>query len=75
MRNWTVGVLALLVAGCGQLGSAQGSAPAGRYTVIQAGNRTILLDTQEGRAWELMLDPQGVSRGWASINSLPGPVR
>jgi hypothetical protein len=68
----TVVLSALLLSGCGQLGQADDR---DRYTVVQAGPRTILLDTREGRAWELSLDQQGAARGWAAINSLPTGVR
>jgi hypothetical protein len=70
MKVWTLGAFALMLAGCGQMEAGQ-SSHAGRYTIIQAGNRTMLIDTQEGRAWELIVDPQGIARGWSSINSLP----
>jgi uncharacterized protein YceK len=69
-----MGLTALLLSGCGQVAGGPGQSQ-GRYAVVQAGNRTILLDTQEGRAWELVTDAQGISRGWASIASLPAAPR
>jgi hypothetical protein len=62
----------LLLFGCDQYSQSKAQS---RYTVVQAGTRTILLDTAEGRAWELAVDQQGTSRGWAAIDSLPQGVR
>jgi hypothetical protein len=73
MQRWMVLIgCATLLGGCDAISAnASKSGQSGRFTVVQAGNRTVLLDTHEGRAWELLLDPQGNARGWSPIQSLP----
>lgn len=63
---------AALVTGCEQPRLSGSANPeAGQFTIVQAGRRTMLLDTGKGRAWELLENQNGTSRGWAPVQSLP----
>jgi hypothetical protein len=64
---------AMILAGCNQ-SPEQPTPQIGRFTIVQAGNRTIMLDTDAGRAWELLQDGEGATRGWVEIRGYPPPA-